>query len=236
MTFARSVFMFAIVMLLVGIFGTRYLLGKLFAEPPAVVAVTHSSPTATARPHPSSTPTPRPHPSATATNAPVPTVTPIPMATATAIVRVRVRRAPVATATAALRMPTATATPFPTSSPTAGTVTLARYWVGSLQARPGQTIAIGYVIDNETGRTMRLMLGASIKSNRVLNWVSGALNDPAHDVVGTIPPGTTTHTRFFTLPAGLRPGHYDVAWGLRDAATGARAALVAAPSVLHVVG
>jgi hypothetical protein len=126
-----------------------------------------------------------------------------------------------------------TATPLPTPSPTPGIVTLVRYWVGTPDARHGQTISVGYVIDNETGRTAQLMLGASIKSDRILSW-GESLSDPAHDVVAVVPPGVSTHVRYFTLPSGLKPGSYAVAWGLRDALSGERTALVAAPSALQV--
>ncbi len=110
---------------------------------------------------------------------------------------------------------------------------LANYWVGSQVARRGQTVAIGYVIDNPTGHVEHLSLGASIKSGRVLNW-GDSLADPPHDVVATIPPGVSTHIRYFTLPAGIRPGQYDVAWGLRNAISGNRAALVFASGALTV--
>jgi hypothetical protein len=112
-------------------------------------------------------------------------------------------------------------------------VALARYWVGSQLARGGQTVSIGYVIDNETGHTARVWLGASIKGSRVLGWAAG-LSDPSHDVVAIVPPGVSTHVRFFTLPPNLYPGVYDVAWGLRSARTGLRDALVTAYAALRV--
>jgi hypothetical protein len=94
-------------------------------------------------------------------------------------------------------------------------------------------IAIGYVIHNDTGRTERIMLGASLKAQWTPSW-SEAINDTYHDVVAIVPPGATVHVRYFTLPAGLRPGEYDVAWGLRDAATGRRLGLAFAPDVVNV--
>jgi hypothetical protein len=92
---------------------------------------------------------------------------------------------------------------------------------------------VGYVIDNGTGRTKRVMLGASIKSGSVLSWLS-SISDPAHDVIATVPPGLSTHIRYFTLSTSLRPGTYDVAWGLRDEPSGRRDAVVAAPEALIV--
>jgi hypothetical protein len=112
-------------------------------------------------------------------------------------------------------------------------VALSNYWVNSQTARPGQAIAIGYVIRNDTGRTQRIMLGASLKARSAPSWTE-AINVTYHDVVAVVPPGATVHVRYFDLPAGLRPGEYDVAWGLRDAATGQRLGLAFAPSVVRV--
>jgi len=130
--------------------------------------------------------------------------------------------------------PTVTPRPTPTATALTGVVTLTNYWVGSRVARDGETIEIGYVIDNGTGRTQRITLGASLKSHRVYSWLSGQINDPVHDVVAIVPPGISDHARYFTLPLSLRPGIYDVAWGLRSAVSGKPLALVAAPAALHV--
>jgi hypothetical protein len=132
--------------------------------------------------------------------------------------------------------PRATPTATPQLTPTLGTITLARYWVGTLQVRRGQTISVGYVIDNGTGHTARVLLGASVKATRALSWAGAAVSDPYHDAVAVVPPGISTHVRYFTLPVGIRPGFYDAAWGLRDAATGRRDALVTAAAVLRVIG
>ncbi|HLJ65726.1 MAG TPA: hypothetical protein VKX16_00020 [Chloroflexota bacterium] len=143
------------------------------------------------------------------------------------------RPAPTPTPPATLRP---TSTPAPSATPASGTLALLRYWVGTPAARPGQTIEVGYVIDNGTGRTMHEVLGVSLKSSRALSWATSAVSDPGHDVVATVLPGTSTHIRFFTLPPGLRPGWYDVAWGLRSPITGARVGLVFAPTALRVRG
>lgn len=142
-------------------------------------------------------------------------------------------------APAAIRLPTVTPTPRPTATPihpaatpATGTVTLVRYWLAETAARRGQTVGIGYVINNGTGRTVRLMLGASIKSVRVRSWLR-SISDPAHDILVAVRPGITTYQRLFHLVPSLRPGNYDVAWGLR-ATNGARVALVTAPSTLTV--
>jgi hypothetical protein len=115
-----------------------------------------------------------------------------------------------------------------------GTVTLVRYWIGTTVAHPGGIMSVGYVINNGTGRTERLMLGASIKPSRALSWASATISDPSRDVVATVLPGASIHSRFFAIPTNLRPGTYDVAWGLRDADTGARQAVVFSPGVLQI--
>ena len=132
------------------------------------------------------------------------------------------------------QLPARPAVPSSPAAP-AGVVSINRYWVNQTVAQNGRTVALGYVINNPTGHPIRVLLGASLKSSQALSWSQQALNDPSHDVVAVVPPGVTTHVRYFTVPSGLRPGAYDVAWGLRSAASGRRNSLVAAPRVLHVV-
>lgn len=276
MTFIRGVFLFALLMLITGIVGSRYivaaLLGSVNGPPEPRIVAQASRPTATPKPSPTATRTPQPTSTATVTPQPTATTPSLPTpsptaaartapATPTAAMAASVKRirhqtihhTPVRGAVhphrvaqratnrkrlrhhAMVRKPTPTPAPtaLPTPSPTPGIVTLVRYWVGTPDARHGQTISVGYVIDNATGHTAEMMLGASIKGDNVLSWAA-SLSDPAHDVVADVPPGVSTHVRYFTLPAGLKPGEYAVAWGLRDAVTGERTALVAAPSALQV--
>lgn len=246
MGFLRAIFLFAIVMLIIGIVGTHYLLANLFSSPisaatPRVAMTVHKS-TSTAKRHQVAIATAAP------TKLPVPptalapkTATPAPVATATPAVHVvthhALRRVTISRSSRVRKAkPTATAKPLPSPTPTpgSGTVTLTSYWVGDSTAQPGQTVSIGYVINNGTGRTARITLGASIKSSHVISWLSGQINDPYHDVVAIVPPGVSTHVRYFTLPSRLRAGTYDVAWGLRNALSGGRDALVAAPDALRV--
>jgi hypothetical protein len=126
-------------------------------------------------------------------------------------------------------------TPVPTPSPipTTGITTITNYWISETAARRGTTIAVGYTIDNGTGATERVLLGASIKPSSVATW-GRSVSDPYHDVVAIVPPGITTHVRYFTLARGLRPGAYDVAWGLRGADTGTPVALVTARDSLRI--
>lgn len=111
--------------------------------------------------------------------------------------------------------------------------TITNYWISQTAVKRGTTIAIGYTIDNGTGKTEHVLLGASIKPSSVPTW-GKSVSDPFHDVIATVPPGVTTHVRYFTLTYALRPGQYDVAWGLRAASSGVSVALVTAPESLRV--
>ncbi|GAC1321496.1 MAG: hypothetical protein NVS2B16_11150 [Chloroflexota bacterium] len=234
MTFVRGIFLFALVMLVVGMVGSRIMLQNIFgsaahpavtrpvanrATPSRVVAArrhTARAGIASARSHATSGLRPHHH-----------------MTLSQAHARPRARaHIPAARAVALVQTPIPTPIPLPT--PTIGPVSIARYWVNQTAARHGNTVALGYVINNPTGHTIRMMLGASVKSTRAMSWAAQSLSDPAHDVVAIVPPGISTHTRFFTLPSRLHPGAYDVAWGLRNATSGRRDGLVAAPSALRV--
>jgi hypothetical protein len=123
-----------------------------------------------------------------------------------------------------------------TPAPTTGTVQLAGYAVSNASAHAGTTISVTYTVVNGTGRTERLVLGASLKSARSASWTSGVVSDPSHDVVAIVPPGTSTHLRYFTVPSSLRAGRYDVGWGLIDASSGQSVTFSAANGALNVVG
>ena len=218
MRFARGIFLMAIGTLVIGFLVGRSLIGPLFSSDAgsgaSVAAQLSDTPTATPV-----------RVAAPATAAPTarPTSTPATRLTT----RLTRRRTPTP-------RPSVTPTASPKPTPTPGTVTLDRYWIATQRARRGRTVEIGYVIDNGTGQVARVMLGVSLKTNRALDWATQSISDPAHDVVATVPVGINTHYRFFSLPDSLRPGMYDVAWGLRDAASGRRDALVFAPAVLRV--
>ncbi|GAC1470205.1 MAG: hypothetical protein PVSMB7_20680 [Chloroflexota bacterium] len=113
-------------------------------------------------------------------------------------------------------------------------ISLERYWLFPPEARPGRRVTLWYVISNRTGRTVRLILGASIKSSRVPSWMVGSIADRWNEVVATVPPGTTTHMRVFMVPRQIQPGWYDVAWGLRSAVTHIRVALGAKTVALRI--
>jgi hypothetical protein len=218
MSFTRvvfiAIFLAPILGLLVGTYVVSAMLGGSAApafEPRATLSATATPRASTPAPEPSATHPSREALAKTATPTIIPTPRPRPTQT-----------------------PLAPARPAPLPSPTAGTITLNSYWIGTTAARPGTTIAFGYVIDNGTGRTAELMLGASIKSSRTATWVNTTISDPRHDVVATVPPGVTTHTRYFTIPSRLRPGYYDVAWGLRDTATGEPVAVVSSIASLRL--
>ena len=253
MTFVRSVFAFAILMLLLGMIGTHMFLSSMFSghagskdsytiagahktaapTPVRSASVATSNLKSTTTAHPTATHAAA-HKSAAATTTPG--------ATARGpVVAMRTHRSPHRTGAHSAgrggsQAPISTATPTPSPTAASSIVSLDNYWLGSQVARRGQTISVGYVIDNATGRTLHLMLGASVKSARTSNWTQGTVSDPYHDVVAIVPPGTSTHVRYFTLPRRLQTGTYDVAWGLRDSTSGSREDLVAVPSALHVAG
>lgn len=246
MTFTRGIFAFALIMLAVGIIGSRYLAGYLFGDlggPPAprlVAATTHHR----AVSHPAVTSvhavhhiSPRPASHAPHADAPKPMAHVVRRLTAKPV---RVLHPAVPHRALPPRPLSRTPAggagqpgiPGVQPAPATGAVSLSRYWVGSLRAQRGNTIEVGYVINNPTGHPARVLLGASLKSSQALGWATSAVNDPAHDVVAVVPPGISTHIRFFTLPSSLHPGRYDVAWGLRNYRTGQREALVVAQSAL----
>jgi hypothetical protein len=264
MTFARAVFIFAFLMLIVGAVGARLIIGPLLfgntgspsytvsarvstATAPPATSSPRPSPTQRVAPTPTNAPTMVPTAHSTATNAiePQPTrlVTPSKRAdhvgahartSAGRIARVKQVKTTTMRPTASPR-PSATA--LATLSPTAtGMVTLTNYWVGSATSHPGSTIAVGYVIDNQTGAPAHVELGASVKASGQLSWATDSISDPSHDVVAVVPPGISQHVRYFTLSSGLRAGSYDIAWGLRNPSTGSRVALVAASKALRVQG
>jgi hypothetical protein len=264
MTFARAVFLFAFLMLIVGAVGARLFIGPLlfgdvngpsYSVSARVSTATIPPASATPRPRPTrrvvvrptSTPTVAPTARSTAINTFVPR-TPTPVVTlsptvhravhTTATMRPRVHAAKVKRAAT---RPTATPRPTPTDPATpspipSGIVTLTNYWVGSATSHPGSTIAVGYVINNQTGATAHIELGASVKASSQLSWAQDSISDPSHDVVAVVPPGISQHVRYFTLSPGLRAGSYDIAWGLRNPSNGDRVALVAATKALHVQG
>lgn len=128
-----------------------------------------------------------------------------------------------------------TQTPLPTVPPTLApiSVSIQSYSLDASWVNPGQTVGVRYVIVNNSGRTVDVLLGASLKSSRIAGW-GAAINDPSHDIVAAVPPGTSSHLRYFTVPSTLRPGTYDAAWGLKDSNTGAPEALVTSAAAVRV--
>lgn len=244
MTFARAVFAFALFMLILGIVGSSYISKALFGDVQqtstkvlGAVSTSTATPLATATQVASLRATRAASPSAlstaSTTTTPVAQRTPVPsslhLQKATRAARPVVKPLKVTAPT-----PRPSRVLIPTATPSTGVVTLARYWVGTQRAHRGNTLEVGYVINNGTGHTMRVLLGASIKGSSSLSWATGTVNDPSHDVVAIVPPGVSTHIRYFTLPSRIRPGFYDAAWGLRNARSGRRTALVTASNVLRV--
>jgi hypothetical protein len=121
----------------------------------------------------------------------------------------------------------------PDASPTSATATLTKYWLGQTEAHPGDTVTVRYDIENGTGRLLYLGLGVSMKLSTASSWGS-AITDPAHDVTAAVAPGSSSHTRYFTLPATLAPGAYDVAWGLKSS-SGEQIAVDSSAGALRIV-
>src|ERR1700686_194059 len=124
MTFARGVFIFAFVRLIVGAVGARLIIGPLLFGDVSSPSYSVSARAATATPAPTSRPP------------------------------------------ATVGRPPPTATPVPP----------ANYWVGPTSTRPGTTIEVGYVIDNQTGKTEDVELGASVKASSRLNWATDSVS------------------------------------------------------------
>jgi hypothetical protein len=212
MMLARAVFVFALLTPVMGAAGSKFVVSALLGQSPQTAVAPVATQIAS---EPANVPVSAMTPLATApppTSTPFPTFTPAP--------------------TVAL-FATPTETPSVTTTATAGTTTLASYSVGQKTAHAGDTISIGYVIDNGTGSAMNVSLGVSIKSSTALGW-GDSIADPAHDVTAAVDPGTSTHTRYFTLPADLAPGSYDVAWGIRDD-VGNQLAVVSTTGALTIV-
>lgn len=133
------------------------------------------------------------------------------------------------------RPPPPTQAPLPTVPPTLSpiSVNIQSYSLDASWVRPGQTVAVRYAIVNNSGRTVDVLLGASLKPSRIAGW-GAAINDPSHDIVAAVPPGTSYHLRYFTVPPTLRAGTYDAAWGLKAASTGAPEALVTSAAAIRV--
>jgi hypothetical protein len=255
MTLVRGMFLAAFLMLTAGSVGIHSAVAPLFSglggkpgptRKPAAPAPT-VTPAATraivrppatressgpASPVPSSTPAA----TATVTATPAPGVTFLPTVSPTPANRPTLKRHLIRRhhTTARRHSLTPTPTPAPTATRAAGTLTLVRYWISSVRTRRGGTNSVSYVIDNATGRTARVMLGATIKATRDLSWISAGISDPADDLIAVVAPGVSAHLRYFTVAAPARPGTYDVAWGLRNAVSGRRVALVFAPAALQI--
>jgi len=82
--------------------------------------------------------------------------------------------------------------------------------VSSTNVNPGDTIQLGYKIDNVSPFTLRIWLGATLTSP------SGSqINDPAHDVIVLVPGYSHQYWyRDFAIPTSAQPGLYDITYAL----------------------
>lgn len=204
MSLARAIFVFALFTPVLGATGSKFVVSAILGQSPQTAVAPAASQVAAVS-----------TPAMVSISTPLP-ATPRPSSTPT---------------------PLTSLTPVPTITPavssTAATVTLTKYWLDQTQAHAGDTITVRYDIENGTGQLMYIGLGVSMKPASARSWIS-AFIDPAHDVTAAVPPGSSSHTRYFGLPAGLAPGSYDVAWGLKDTG-GRQIAVESAPGVLRIV-
>lgn len=204
MSVARAIFVFALFTPILSATGSKFVVSAILGQSPQTVVAPAASQVAAVS-----------TPAMVAVSTPSP-ATPTPRSTPTP----RTSITPVPTATAA-------------ASPTVATIALTRYWLGQTEAHAGDTVTVKYDIENGTPQSMFIGLGVSMKPSTAPSW-SSAFIDPAHDVTAAVEPGGSSHTRFFTLPADLAPGSYDVAWGLKDS-SGEQIAVDSSASALRIV-
>jgi hypothetical protein len=82
--------------------------------------------------------------------------------------------------------------------------------LSSSNVNPGNTIQLGYMIDNISPSTLKIWLGAT------LTGPSGnQINDPAHDVIVSVPGYSHQYWyRYFTIPTSAPPGVYDITYAI----------------------
>ena len=82
---------------------------------------------------------------------------------------------------------------------------LANVAVGTADVQPGGSVTLNYAIVNPNDVSVRVSLGASIRPGSG-KW----LDDRTNDRTVSIPPGRSTQSRSFRIPADATPGAYDV--------------------------
>lgn len=81
--------------------------------------------------------------------------------------------------------------------------------VSKAAASPGDTIQLGYKIDNISPFNLKIWLGATLTDQ-----YGNQINDPAHDTTVTATPGYRYYYRDFHIPSSANPGTYDITYAL----------------------
>ena len=95
-------------------------------------------------------------------------------------------------------------------NPYGNDVIITAYSLKPSAAKTGTTIAVNYTI--KASRRAIVALGCSIQKVGATIWT----NDSDNDRVINLDVGSASYSRKFTLPTELRPGKYNVAWGIWD--------------------
>ncbi len=106
----------------------------------------------------------------------------------------------------------------PTNEPVEGSesgeiyinITIAAHSLHPTVVEPGATLTIRYTLD--TLKPIKVALACSIQEAGTLIWI----NDLDNSEVVDIAVGSGSYSRKFILPSTLKPGRYDVAWGIWD--------------------
>ncbi|MFC1718424.1 hypothetical protein ACFL6S_32510 [Candidatus Poribacteria bacterium] len=89
-------------------------------------------------------------------------------------------------------------------------VSITAHNVYPIVVEPGAILTINYTIS--TSRAITVTLGCSVQRAGASMWI----NDSDNDKIVYVDAGGGNYSRKFALPSTLRPGDYDVAWGIWD--------------------
>jgi hypothetical protein len=112
--------------------------------------------------------------------------------------------------------PGSQSTPTPnsqTSSPPSGSITLLSASAEQTAPTAGSSVTLDYRVENDTGSSAQVFLGATIYSDPD----GTSIDDPADDAVVTAQPGVNVYQRQFVFPS-TASGSYDLLVSLDDAA------------------
>ncbi len=100
-------------------------------------------------------------------------------------------------------------------------VTIAGISLSKTSVQPGETVTITYTLNNAGSQLEMLWLGASHRKNGTSEWMQDSNYSQAdHDKQVTVPVGTSTHVRNYTIPLGAVGGSYDLGTALWESRSG----------------